>query len=72
MTFLTRKVPWATWQFGILKISMITFGIILGALFHDFWKPLLWPIAAVAVVTGAWVTAIWIRAMRKSDEAENR
>lgn len=72
MNFLTRKVLWANWHFGILKISMITFGIVLGALFPDFWKQLLWPVGAVAVVTAVWVTAIWIRAMRKSEENGNR
>lgn len=72
MNFLTRKVLWANWQFSPLKISMLAFGIILGAVSPDFWKPLLWPVGAVAVITAVWVTAIWIRAMRRPDEAENR
>lgn len=33
MNFLTRKVSWANWQFGLLKIAMISFGILLGVYF---------------------------------------
>lgn len=42
MNFLTKQVPWANWQFSLLKLSMLAFGIIVGASFAEFWKPYLW------------------------------
>lgn len=65
MNFLTKQVPWANWQFSLLKLSMLAFGIIVGAAFAEFWKPYLWLLAFVFVVTAAWATALWLRAMRK-------
>jgi hypothetical protein len=64
MSFLTRRVPWATWQFGLLKTSMLVLGIILGAMFPEYWTPLLWPLGIVFLITAAWVTILWIRAMK--------
>jgi hypothetical protein len=42
-SFLTRRITLANGQFGPLKLSAITLGIILGAYFADFWKPDLRP-----------------------------
>jgi len=38
MGLLTRRVPRANWQFGLLKLSMLAVGIILGAMFAEFWN----------------------------------
>lgn len=62
---LTKKVQWATWQFSVLKLSMISFGIILGSYFAGFWKPLLLPLWVVFVVTAVWVSMMWLSAVRK-------
>lgn len=51
MTFLTKQVPWANWQFSLLKLSMLAFGIIVGASFAEFWKPYLWLLGLVFLVT---------------------
>ncbi len=61
-----EKSTGQTGRSKILKISVVAFGIILGALFPDFWKRFLWLVVVVAVLTAVWVTAIWIRAMRKA------
>jgi hypothetical protein len=66
MNFLTRKIPWATWQFGVLKIAMLSLGILFGVYFTEFWRPLLALIWIVGVVTTIWVSVIWLRAMRQS------
>jgi len=66
MHFFTRQVPWANWQFGILKLSMIALGIILGAIFAEFWKPYLWLVGLVFVITAVWATVIWLRAVSRS------
>ena len=58
MSFLTQRFAWAPWQFGVLKISMISFGVLLGTYFHDFWLPwqaALWALFGVtALVTTVW------------------
>jgi hypothetical protein len=66
MNFLTRSVPWETWQFGLLKIAMISVGILLGVYFTEFLKALLPGIWVVAVVTSVWVTAIWFQAIKQA------
>jgi len=66
MNFLFRKIPWANWQFGVLKIAMLCVGILLGVYFTEFWKPLLPGIWVMAVVASVWATIIWVRAMRQS------
>jgi hypothetical protein len=64
LSFLTRRVAWANWQFGLLKLSMLALGIILGAMFPGFWKPWIWPLGVVFLITAAWVTILWFRAIR--------
>ena len=65
MNFLTRKIPWANWQFGVLKITVLCLGILLGVYFTEFWRPILPLVWIVGVVTAIWVTMIWLRAMRQ-------
>lgn len=66
MGFLTRRVSWANWQFGPLKVAMFSLGVIVGAAFADFWKPYLWLLGIVFLVTTTWVTTLWLRAMHPS------
>lgn len=66
MCFWTKLIPWANWQISLLKISVMAFGIILGATYAEFWRPLLWLVGLVFVVTAIWVTILWLRAMRKT------
>ncbi len=65
MSFLTRTVFWANWQFGVLKLAMLALGVIIGACFADFLKPWLWLVGLVFVASTIWVTALWVKAMRK-------
>lgn len=66
MNFYMRQVSWANWQFGVLKLSMLALGIVLGAVYSGFWTPYLWLVGLVFVITSVWVTVIWLRAMRRS------
>ena len=66
MGFLTRRVSWANWQFGPLKVAMLSLGIVVGAAFADFWKPYLWPLGLLFLVTNIWLTILWVCAMRRS------
>lgn len=58
MSFLTRPLAWPSWKFGVLKISMISFGVLIGMYFHEFWAPweaALWTLFGVtALVTTVW------------------
>lgn len=64
--YMARRVSWAAWQFSVLKLSMVSFGIILGSYFAGFWKPLLLPLWAVFVVTAVWAGVMWLNALRKN------
>ena len=66
MNFLTLQIPWANWQFGVLKIAILCVGILFGVYFTEFWKPLLPGIWGAAVVSTIWVTVIWLRAMKRA------
>ena len=66
MGFLTRRVSWANWQFGPLKMAMLSLGVVVGAAFADFWKPYLWPVGLVGLVTTSWATILWVGDMRRS------
>ena len=63
--YLTKKVQWGTWQFSVFKLSMISFGIILGSYFAGFWKPLLPAVWVVFIITVILSTMMWLSAVRK-------
>ena len=52
------ELRWPAWKFGVLKISMIAFGILLGVMFTEFfqpWQSMLWGVCAVtAVISSVW------------------
>jgi len=66
MNPLNRKLVWANWQFALLKLSMLSLGIIIGACFADLFKPYLWLLGVVFLITTVWVTVLWLRAMRQA------
>jgi hypothetical protein len=58
MRLITRPITWPSWKFGVLKLSMISFGVLMGAYFRDAvlpWQTALW----VLFVITALVTTIW-------------
>ena len=58
MSFLTRPIAWPPWKFGVLKFSMVAFGILMGSYFHEFWQQ--WHVALWAIFgITALVTTIW-------------
>lgn len=58
MSFITRPIAWPSWKFGVLKLSMISFGVLIGAYFRDFvlpWETALWVVFGLtALVTTVW------------------
>ena len=58
MSFLTRPIAWPPWKFGVLKFSMVAFGILMGSYFHEFWQQ--WHVALWAIFgITALVTTVW-------------
>ena len=62
--YITKKVSSPTWQFSVLKLSMISFGILIGSYFAGFWKPLLPVVWVVFIVTAVWASIMWLQQMR--------
>ncbi len=59
--YMAKKMSWATWQFSVLKVAMISFGILIGSYFADFWKPLLPVVWVVFIITVVWVSVMWLK-----------
>jgi hypothetical protein len=38
----------------------------MGAVFAEFWKPLLWSLGLVPLITALWVTVLWLGALRRA------
>jgi hypothetical protein len=52
------ELHWPAWKFGVLKISMLAFGILLGVMFTEFFRPwqgVLWGVFGVSAL----ITAVW-------------
>jgi hypothetical protein len=58
-------VTWRGWQFSVLKLSLIALGIVLGTVFAEFWRPYLWLVGLVFVVTAVWTGIMYIQGMSK-------
>jgi len=71
-TFLTRQIPWENWQFGPVKVSTISLGVIVGAYFADFWKPHLWLVGVVFLASSLWSLSLWLNAVRQSAPEASR
>jgi len=70
--YWTRRITWPAWKFGVLKLSMIAFGILMGSYFPDFFRP--WQIALWAIfgVTAA-ILSVWgFQAMYGPSSREDR
>lgn len=64
-----RKVTMKQWQLAMLKIGMITVGILLGLYFAEFWRPLeraLWILFAVVAL---WAGYTLVSAARRARTA---
>jgi hypothetical protein len=70
-SFLTRRITLANWQFGPVKFSTLSLGVIVGAYFADFWKPHLWLVGLVFVVSTLWSVVLWLEALKQSAPEAN-
>lgn len=63
MSIYTKEITWPAWKFGVLKFSMIAFGILVGAAFPSFWATWTVWLWGVFLVT-ALISSVWgIQAM---------
>jgi hypothetical protein len=65
MNLLTRRIGWTTWEFGLAKVGFILFGIIVGALWPELWRPVIGVLAVLAVAALAWPVAVWLRGLKE-------
>ncbi len=64
------RLDWPAWKFGILKVAMVAFGILIGSAFPEFWRPLHTALWIVFGITAA-ISALWgLQAMAKFRELE--
>jgi hypothetical protein len=64
---LKQKISWSAWQFGVLKLCMLTLGIICGAYFADFFRHCYVPLWIVVAITWSFSVAWWFRAQEAND-----
>ena len=58
MSLIPQTITWEAWKFGVLKISMVALGVLLGAYFPVFWSTWLPGVWAVFFV-GTAASTIW-------------
>lgn len=46
--FGTCKLEW--WQIGLIKITLLLFGIVIGAYWYLFWMPYVMTLLVIAVI----------------------
>jgi len=52
--FGTYKLEW--WQIGLLKITLLLLGIVVGAYWYSVWMPYLMTILVIAMILGIYLS----------------
>ena len=58
---MLKNSTFTWWQVGLFKLSVVTFGIAVGAYWQDLFLPYLTALLVVAVVSGLYVGYIWYK-----------
>lgn len=66
MHLLTRRTSWATWEIGLIKLTVATFGISVGALWPGTWSPAVPYLLGIGVLCAFWSGAIFLRQLRRA------
>ena len=56
-----KNTSFTWWQTGLLKWASAAFGIAIGAYWPEFFKPFLLQILAFGIVSGVYLTYMWIK-----------
>jgi len=58
---ILRNSTFTWWQIGLFKLSVLTFGIAVGAYWQDVFSPYLTTLLVVAIVSGLYVGYVWFK-----------
>ncbi len=58
---LFHSVTFTWWQVGIFKLSVLAFGIVIGAYWNEFFTPYVVPLLVIAVVAGLYIAYLWFK-----------
>ncbi len=64
MNFLKIKTSWSNIELGILKICLVSIGIILGVYFHEVLKDYLLLFGILYFTTGIVTGYLWIKRIK--------
>lgn len=57
--FKGKILKW--WQVSILKLSLLSIGIAIGAQWNNFFAPYIALLAIIGVLLGIYIASIWLR-----------
>ena len=58
---MLKNSTFTWWQVGLFKLSVVTFGIAIGAYWQAVFLPYLTALLVVAVVSGLYVGYVWLK-----------
>jgi hypothetical protein len=61
MNFLKLKTSWSTAELGLLKLCLISLGIVLGIFFYEFLKAQILLFFIVFIITAIYGLFLWIK-----------
>lgn len=64
MNFLKIKTSWSNIELGLIKICVLSAGIILGTYFHVYLKNHLQLLGMVFLVTAVWTIYLWVKKVK--------
>ncbi|HKR04584.1 MAG TPA: hypothetical protein VJY62_08095 [Bacteroidia bacterium] len=65
MNFLRAKTTWTNIEFAIIKVSLISYGIIIGIYFTTFLKNYILWLWLLFGITITWFILLWVNKMKK-------
>jgi hypothetical protein len=64
MKFLQAKTTWTNAEFGLFKICVISYGMLIGIYFHTFLENWVFPLWIILSITGTATLLLWIKKMK--------
>lgn len=67
MNFFNRKTTWSNIELGLMKICLISFGIVAGLYFFQSLKAYFWEFLGVFAITCVLVLYLWIKKSKQEE-----
>ena len=64
MNLFKLKTTWTTSESGLLKICLLSVGILIGTRFHDFFYEHIHILVAIAAILVIWAFGLWAKKAR--------